>query len=95
MQMLRIRLFRKRGEKYYEYDLIFVDTNDLGDAGNTLVEKYRVEVGDIVYMGDAYLQLTQVEPKIQWTALHPQRPEVQGLYDKAVWVERLSGGVLQ
>lgn len=93
--MLRIRLFRKRGEKYEYENTVYVDDDDLNDAGNKLVEKHGVQVGDIVYMGDIYLQLSKAEPEIKWTSLHPQRPEVQGLYGKAVEAERLSGGVLQ
>jgi len=90
--MQRIRIFRPEGDEYEYKKTILMQDADLHATGQALVAEHGVEVGDIAYWGDYYFRLDKTEGDVvRWTNLPPNRPEVQGLYSKAVEAERPVG----
>lgn len=83
---MRIRLYRADAGVLKYRTTLYVEPEDLGDAGDVLVERHEVVVGDVAYMDDFFLRLDSTNP-VRWTQLDARRPELKGLYGQAVAAE--------
>ena len=84
---MRVRLYQADDAGALKYrTTLHVEPEDLDDAGDELVARNEVTVGDVAYMGDFFLRLDSTNP-VRWTQLDARRPELKGLYGQAVAAE--------
>lgn len=95
--MIRARILRRpsKADPYEYKNTVFLGNDDLEAAGRRLVVDHDLKVDDLVYMGDWYLRVVTIEPKVTWVQIVAGSPEVKGLYDKIVAAETKVGEVWQ